>query len=72
MSDGHNAASAVAHHHAAVGCETCTADVSVTSSCHNSPLVRHFGAKPHAQVSTLRDQFYYTWISGKCKRKFFL
>ena len=32
----------VALHHAAVGCENRTAGVFCLSSCHNSPLVRHF------------------------------
>ena len=32
----------VALHHAAVGCENRTAGAFCLSSCHNSPLVRHF------------------------------
>ena len=70
--DGHNAASAVAHHHAAVGCGTRTANLAVTSSCHNSPLVRHFGAAPHARIPTLRYRFLLYTGFGEMQGKVFL
>src|SRR5699024_7298006 len=44
---------AVAHRHAAAGCGMRTADLPVTSSCHNSPSVRHFGGGSPTRGSLL-------------------
>lgn len=39
-----------------------TADLLVTSSCHNSPLVRHFGGGSPTRESLLCNGSYYAII----------